>query len=330
MYKRKNRIARYLSHQYRTHKWLSGVWMACFKAQTWWIRRLTIPHRRAGSKGLSGNLGQMPQEMLLVSIAFNEPTLIERQIIQIQKHVTDEAFKFVVVDNSTRKAMRRTIKAVCERLDTDYVAVPRYITRTVNTRITWAGNSHGTALNYAYYQVIDKLKPHRFAIIDHDVFPIEDCNLTSRLGERDFYGVVRHRPPGWYLWPGWCLFRYDVMAEAQPDFLPCFFGGEFLDAGGSNYQQLYRHYNIQTTEFPNDRFIRFRRTKHYKMIQQVHRGDCVELIDESWMHLINGSNYAKIVGKEEHLNTILDNFDRFVSYVKSMRKKGQYYKMRIW
>lgn len=39
-------------------------------------------------------------------------------------------------------------------------------------------------------------------------------------------------------------------------------------------------------------------------------GDCVQLIDYTWLHLINGSNYAKIPGKEQLVIKMIDNMEK--------------------
>lgn len=48
----------------------------------------------------------------------------------------------------------------------------------------------------------------------------------------------------------------------------------------------------------------------------IHPGDCVQPIDHTWLHLINGSNYAKIPGKEQLVNKMIDNIDKLYAAVK--------------
>lgn len=125
-------------------------------------------------------------EMLLVTVAYNEAGLIEWQIDQIRKHVKDESYSMLVVDNSTICRRRKKIRAICNQKGIAYVAVPRWLNRLVFTKLFWFGNSHGMALNWVYYHVLRAIKPQRFALLDHDLIPFRDCNLTKTLGPRPF------------------------------------------------------------------------------------------------------------------------------------------------
>ena len=170
--------------------------------------------------------------------------------------------------------------------------------------------SHGAALNWVYYHVLRKMKPKRFALIDHDIFPVKSYNLTSALGEKDFYGVRRSGNGEWYLWPGWCIFNFTKFT-ARPNFEPIFTQKSFLDTGGSNYPRYYYRYDIQVIPFPRFKSFRYKKTEGLNRHCDILHSDYIQIVDESWLHLINGSNYAKIPGKEDMISRILSDTSQF-------------------
>lgn len=130
-------------------------------------------------------------EMLILTIAFNNEQLIERQIELIRDNIKDKNYRYMVADNSTSRPKRKLIQEVCQKYGTDYIPVPLGIGILTNYQ---CAISHGAALNWIYYHVLRKMKPKRFALIDHDIFPVKSYNLTSALGEKDFRSVRLETP----------------------------------------------------------------------------------------------------------------------------------------
>jgi hypothetical protein len=50
---------------------------------------------------------------------------------------------------------------------------------------------------------------------------------------------VRWAGERWFLWAGFCFFRFAAIADRPLDFRPDYFGG--LDTGGRNWEILYHH-----------------------------------------------------------------------------------------
>ena len=253
-------------------------------------------------------------DLYVITVAYNHIRLIEKQIEMVKRHVTDKNYLHVVVDNSPNKKARRQIKEICERERGGYVPVPLFIDKLICHRIFGNGISHGAALNWMFYYFLKQQKPVRFALIDHDLFPMEDYSFIDKLGERDFYGVERIKEHGWYLWPGWCIFRYDAICDCHPNFLPYYLRESYLDSGGGNYPRFYGRYNLKNVVFPSVVTKRIRQSKGLTAYNDIYHGDCVQLIDNKWLHFINGSNCAKIPGKDKLVNTMIDNIDKL--YVK--------------
>ncbi|HEV2695808.1 MAG TPA: hypothetical protein VG347_23165, partial [Verrucomicrobiae bacterium] len=54
----------------------------------------------------------------------------------------------------------------------------------------------------------------------------------------DFYGVVRTAGSFWFLWAGFCFYRFTGVRHKKLDFGQDWFNG--LDTGGGNWRSLYR------------------------------------------------------------------------------------------
>ena len=60
---------------------------------------------------------------------------------------------------------------------------------------------------------------------------------------------------------------------------------------------------------------RIKQTSKLKKYNDIYHGDCIQIIDDSWLHIINGSNYAHINGKEETIKDILDNIKEYTHFI---------------
>ena len=246
-------------------------------------------------------------EMLILTVAFNNEQLIERQIELIRDNIKDENYRYMVADNSTNSQKRKAIKHVCQKYGVFYIAIPKTICFLTSHQ---CAISHGAALNWVYYHFLRKMKPKCFAVIDHDIFPVKPYNLTSALGEKNFYGVLRSSGKEWYIWPGWCIFNFAKFTD-KPNFEPIFTKKNFLDTGGSNYLCHYHKYNVQDIPFPIVKTWRYKKTEGLSRHCDILHSDYIQIVNESWLHIINGSNYANIPGKEDMIHQILSNTAHF-------------------
>ena len=252
-------------------------------------------------------------EMLLVTVAFNDERLIEKQIEQIRSMIKDTDYQHVVVDNSLSKKKREAVKAVCKKCGIEYIQIPYLITLLFHYQIAV---SHGTALNWLYYHYIREKRPMRFSLLDHDIFPVRDFNMTLILGQQDFYGVSRIKEDEWYLWPGFSIFNYDTFTT-KPDFLPRYTKKNFLDTGGGNYRKFYCKYNLKDVVFPQVKTVRIKNSKGLVHWCDIYHSDYVQIVDDTWLHLINGSNYANIKGKDDVIKKTLADVGSFYQEIVS-------------
>ena len=301
---------RWVYNQYRNYVWL--------------LSRIGKTVKTSPSEG---------SELYIFTVAYNHVQLIEKQIELVKLHVRDKKYRHMMVDNSPSKDARKQIKGICAREGIGYVPVPMFIDKLICHRIFGNGLSHGAALNWVFYHFLKQQKPVKFALIDHDVFPMEDYSFIDKLGDRDFYGVERIRGNGWYVWPGWCIFKFDAIKDCQPNFLPYYLNETFLDAGGGNFPRFYGRYDLKTIEFPpvvTKRILHFKELSSYN---DIYHGDCVQLIDHTWLHLINGSNCARIPGKEGLVKRMIEDIDRVYEEVKNRAQEKSLtvgYGYKVW
>ena len=251
-----------------------------------------------------------PHKLLIITVAYNTPVLIRKQIELIRQHVTDEDYQLIIADNSPQKKHRKTIQQICKEYNTEYIPIPLFINKLHISKIFYGGASHGAALNWIYYHVIMARKPQYFSFLDHDVFPFAPSNLEEHIEGKDFYGVDRNFKNGWYIWPGFCIYNFQAIQKVFPNFLPMYIGNEYLDTGGSNYIQLYKQYPRLNTYFAKCETSRFKMTEGLNRYDQIYHADCIQFIDNTWVHLINGSNCAHIKGKEKTVEKLLKNIYR--------------------
>ena len=229
--------------------------------------------------------------------------MIEKQIELLQQFITDPNYSFLVADNSSVPEKRLLIQEVCRKKGVGYISLPD------NLLIKYCGDgySHGASLNWIYYNYLSKRKAAIFGFIDHDLFPIAPISLKAKLGDSDFYGPIRDREQGWYIWAGLSFFKYDAVKLVKLNFIPYVINGVFLDTGGSNYPILYKHYN---KELLHDLTIT-NVSLEEKETMDYHT-DYLQFIDHCWLHLINGSNWKRIAEesqqkKEQILNEIVQD-----------------------
>lgn len=60
----------------------------------------------------------------------------------------------------------------------------------------------------------------------------------------------------------------------------------------------------------------YRHSKGLTAYEDIYHGDCVQLIDNKWLHFINGSNCAKIPGKEKLVDKMIDNLEKLYLEIK--------------
>jgi hypothetical protein len=220
---------------------------------------------------------------IAISVAFNQPTIIEWQL-RFWPHMVKDA-KLIIADNSNDPAAATDIARLCARAKVPYLKLPLNPARQIF-------RSHALALNWLYRNLVRGLDPAIFAFVDHDLVPVEPLSFHELLGGQPFYGTLLDNPfygaridrsAGWYLWAGYCLFSYARIKSRKLDFMPDWFIG--LDTGGANWWRLYRYYDKST--------LRFATVRHEKFPSVD--GDTITELErmDGWVHARNASQYHK-------------------------------------
>jgi len=177
---------------------------------------------------------------VLVTVGFNDPEVIDWQALLLRYYVP-RAFH-IIVDNSSDKTAAEEIANISSRYEIPYLKLPENPWHS-------SSRSHGIALNWTWRNILQPGNPRTFGYIDDDLFPTAPDNPFAPLDTQDFFGFVREAGPRWFLWAGYCTFRFDAVKNKPLDFGQDWFIG--LDTGGCNWDVLYRHVKRDALQGPS-------------------------------------------------------------------------------
>lgn len=167
----------------------------------------------------------------MITVAFADPDAIEWQSRLVHRFVGEALY--IVADNSPNDADAAAIEAVARRDSRPYIRLPDN---------PWTGHapsrSHGLALNWLWSNLIRPNEPEAFGFLDDDLFPTEPDDPFARLASQPVFGGLRTIGERWFLWAGFCFFRFSAVRNVPLDFGQDWFTG--LDTGGANWWPLYR------------------------------------------------------------------------------------------
>jgi hypothetical protein len=129
----------------------------------------------------------------------------------------------------------------------------------------------------------------------------------------DFYGMPKRRGDKlqyWFMWPGWSVYRFNAIDSFHPDFDPAFLGRTYLDTGGANYRRICSKYDESLLRFASLRSYKLRKDDSLS-IEEMYYGWTVEIVDNAWVHLINGSDYRGYGTKYKMVKARLKNIESF-------------------
>jgi len=223
----------------------------------------------------------------LVSVAFNNPTIVDAQVRMIECSLAEE-YTLTIADNSSARPARSAIRALCASRGIDYFPLPRnpYTGRD-------ASRSHAEALNYVARHLPGLAEAAVVGFLDHDVFPTEGVAITNRIGPAGFYGRRKEGRDCWYLWPGLIFVRTGQVPLRSLDFRPVKDRG---DTGAGIYFDIYQDLDPDSVTFCES-------TDRAEDIDG-HRID-FEMHDE-WIHTANGSYWKAQQNKDRKVVALLE------------------------
>ena len=252
---------------------------------------------------------------LLVVVAFNNAELIQIQIRLFRKFIK-ENYVLLIADNSSDDKNSDLIYAKCIHEKVDDIKVPRQ-------KMFKNSTSHAIALNWVYKKIIYNCKFDTVGFLDHDIFPIKDTFIAEKIKNKLAFGVLNYAmdintkdiwsirgTQDWYLWPGYAFFNVSCLKKLNVDFRPILLKNKHFDTGGRNWFNIY-------SKFPVDKFC-FVSFISIKIGEGNSRqNNYVDVVDETWVHLINGSNWYN---ESEEQVSIKNKFDSYINYLKLENK----------
>ena len=150
----------------------------------------------------------------LISIAFNNHTIIALQLVLIKKYLSDN-HELIVLDNSTDIYSQNEIKRICDKCQVPYISVPKQ--RFLN----FAGSaSHGFALNCGK-NIFASCSSQYVGFLDHDIFPFRSTAISSFFATGAVVsGLLQKRESIWYIWPGFAFFDNRFLQQSKSNFMP--------------------------------------------------------------------------------------------------------------
>lgn len=195
------------------------------------VNRLHV--RKPARAGDAGAIARaITGRRVLVTVAFNDRQATAWQIALMRRYVAHDVH--VIADNSSDDAEAAAIAEVARGAGVPYLRLPASRTRS--------SRSHGLALNWLWRNVVRPGAPEAFGFLDDDLFPTAPSDPFAPLAAQDFYGFVRTAGARWFLWAGYCMFRFAAVKDRPLDFRQDWFIG--LDTGGGNWEVLYRHADL--------------------------------------------------------------------------------------
>lgn len=237
------------------------------------------------------------KKTLILTVSFNNEKVIEKQIELLSKFCKDE-YIYLVADNSTILEKSNKIEKICHEGNVYYYRLPA--NNPFNNYDP--SSSHGASLNYIWRNIISKLDNVDYIMmLDHDIFPTSFFSVKEMLKNQSFYGLVKSRKLGWYLWPGFSCFSIKILKEIVVDFLPSIYG----DTGSSNYLSLYKNYDLIKIDKATDEYIELNIEDTDERDIYIDQKNRLELIDGHWIHLINAADWAGIGSMDEKFNKMM-------------------------
>jgi hypothetical protein len=211
--------------------------------------------------------------------AFNRPDLLQKQLDSFEKYLVGD-YDINVVYDYREDSFGKQFKKICEDNN-----VNLYYHKSDPGNVP--SEYHGQCINWVYSNL---LEDGDYAIfLDHDMFLIDNFDLTNRLSKCDVLGHKQVRGDVVYLWPGLFAFNYSKIKHISLDFSPCIVNNESLDSGGGTFK-IVEDQNINVTFFDQE-YPDYYQDLNLKD-SDVNNGFVFELFDNgTFLHTHNASHW---------------------------------------
>lgn len=227
--------------------------------------------------------------MKIFTYAYNKPKYLYYQNKCLKKFIT-EPFEFNCIDNSKEFTITQELKSVCQSEGINYI-------RNLKPDHTLEGTSHYAAMQWSYNTLISH-NNEISVMIDHDNFPINYINITNLLGDHQLAGVSQSRGHVEYFNPALMIFNVNTMPNKHSlSFKGSLIEGQAADVGGELYYYFRdnpsaKRKNLQSGPILADDPILSDLGIKYGYPHTF------DLIEGSFVHPRNGSNWARVPKQE--------------------------------
>lgn len=234
-----------------------------------------------------------PRPLDIIVVAFNDVSLLEYQYSFMQKNLIADEYHYIICDNSNNSENAEQIFEFCRSHNISYYRLPQFL-------YIGPSHSHGYALNWIYRYIV-RTRQNDFALIDHDIFPIKPVRLTKYL-EKPLGGVSRIWHGFWFPWPAFSFYNYEFVKDKNLNFLPCRYKHKHLDTGGGNHKVLCHNLPENLWGGVSDCYFDVNNGQPYLFSQKRDKeskeqnifiyNNVVEIIDDTWLHIMGGSKWG--------------------------------------
>lgn len=223
----------------------------------------------------------------IIVIFFNNSDFLIKQHDHLKAFCKDE-YNLIAIDNSSDKEKSAFIKHHAERLGVEYV-------RTNSATID-PSQSHAFAASVAYSKYSSKYDILFY--LDHDCFSVKPFSPAEILQDKSLAGLGQQRNGVKYFWPGLFMFRTSVEIDWQ--MIPGF------DTGGGT-QKAIKEVGEDQCVFFDEQYsqnVGFNKSQ-YNFYSLLHDG--------TFMHFVNGSNWANSAENEERINSLFNILSEYLA-----------------
>lgn len=184
----------------------------------------------------------------IFTFTFNRPDILQYQINSFRKYIEDD-FEFHVVYDTRDNEYLEVFQKICEE---NNIILHHHISEPGNTPSFY----NSDVIQWTYNNLIKSDKEDFIAmILDHDIFLIDNLNVSDFMDKYDISGLPQTRGSIEYVWPGLVFFKKSSLENINFNFYPQEIGGQMLDTGGGTHE-LLRNKNIRfkptNVEYPDD------------------------------------------------------------------------------
>jgi hypothetical protein len=223
-------------------------------------------------------------------VQFNKSCFLREQLVRINRYLlcaNEDKLTVNIGDNSTIHEERRTNKAICDELGVRYMD---YSMSDGDPSL-----HHSMALNPLYQTSIEEQNDFSL-FFDHDTFMYAPSNIIYDSREKHFAGIGQAKLGKMYLHPNVLLINNKFVPRSVINFTPCAgmdTGGRLADYVGTLTNSQIKHLKYEYGNF------------NYEGVNDIY-----ELIDESFFHMIKGSNWNNNPKGKQRQEVLLNELQR--------------------